>query len=130
MRSILFFGLFLVVCCAGCGESGFTVGGKVTFPDGSPLTRGEVTLNSSLFTAGGPIAADGTYTINARVPAGTYQVTVRASADRPSSASMDVENAPPVQSLVHPKYNSAETSGLTVEVKAKTTHNIEVTAPS
>ena len=129
MRSILFFGLLFLACCAGCGPNGFAVGGKVAFPDGSPLTCGQVTLNSSSFTASGQIAVDGTYTINTPVPAGTYQVSVRAMASAASDPNVDVENAPPVKSLVNPKYNSAETSGLTVEVKAKTTHDIEVTAP-
>jgi len=130
MRSILFFGLLLAVCCAGCGGGdGFPVGGKVTFPDGSPLIRGEVTLISSSFTAGGHIVADGTYNINARVPAGIYQVTVRAMADSPADPMRDVADALPVRSLVDPKYNSPETSELTVEIKGRTTHNITVTAP-
>ena len=129
MRIISFLCFFALVCCVGCGQSGFTVGGKVEFPDGSPVPRGQVTINSSTFTAGGPIAADGTYTINARVPAGTYQITVRATGDSPSEASVDIADVKPAPLLVDAKFGSAETSELTVEVKGKTTHNITVTAP-
>jgi hypothetical protein len=129
MRSILFFGLLLVVCCVGCAQQGFTVGGKVTFEDGTAVPRGEVTLVSSTFTAGGQIAADGTYNINARVPAGTYQIAVRAMGDQPATTSVEIADKPMAKPLVDLKYGSAETSKLSVEVKGKTIHNITVEAP-
>jgi len=118
-----------MACCIGCAQEGFTVGGKVAYPDGSPVTRGQVTLMSNTFTGGGQITADGTYNINVRVPAGTYQVTVRAVADTPSNPMVDVEDAPPVRLLVHSKYNRPETSELAVEVTGRTTFDITVTAP-
>ena len=130
MRPILFFGLFLIVCCIGCGgKGGFSVGGKVEFPDGKPLTRGQVTLTSGSFTGGGAIIADGTYNVNVRVPAGTYKVSVIASGESPSDSSVDVGDAKPAPSLVDPKFNNPETSELVCEVKGATVFNIKVTAP-
>jgi len=131
MRSILFFGLFLLVCCVGCGgKQGFSVGGKVTFPDGQPVTRGQVTFTSGSFTGGGSIIADGTYNINVRVPAGTYKVSVAAYAETTADQSVDIADAKPPQSLIDPKFNNPETSELVCEVKGATVFNIPVTAPA
>ena len=130
MRFILFFGLFLVVCCIGCNKGGFSVSGKVTYPDGTPVPRGEVMFTSDSFSAGGHVVGDGNYNINIRVPAGTYRVTVRAMADTPSDPMVDLDNASPVQLLVDSKYNNPETSGLVCEVKGTTTFNITVEAPN
>lgn len=131
MRHILFFCLFFVACSIGCGGKGFPVSGKVTLADGKPVIRGQVTLISDSFTAGGDIIADGSYNISipGGVPAGTYKVTVRASGDSPSSANTDVADVKPVKPLVDPKYNNPETSGLTCEVTKATVFDIKVEAP-
>ena len=113
MRNILFFSLFSLACTLGCGGEGFNVSGKVTFSDGKPLTQGQVTLTSGRFTGSGEIISEGTYTISARVPAGTYKVAVQAS-DTP---------------LIDSKYSDPETSGLVCEVKGPTMFNIEVKLP-
>jgi len=129
MRNILFFCLFLAVCCTGCGGKGFSVAGKVSFADGTPLPHGQVTLTSGTFSAGGSILGDGTYNINVRVPAGTYKVTVRASGESPSDPKADIADVKPAKSLVDTKYNAPETSGLVCEVKGITTFNITVETP-
>ena len=131
MRNILLLSLFtLLACTLGCGGDGYTVGGKVTFPDGTAVPRGQVTFYSATFTGGGAIAADGLYTINTRVPAGTYQVTVRASGESPSDPTADITEARPAPPpLVDPKFGNPETSELVFEVKRAATFNIEVTPP-
>ena len=129
MRSILFLNLLFVACCIGCGGKDFSVGGKVTFPDGTPLSRGQVTFMTASYTAGGNVAADGTYRINMRVPAGTYKVTVRASGDSPSDPRVSIADAVLPPPLVDLKFGNPETSGLVCEVKGATTFNITVEAP-
>jgi len=130
MRFISFFALFLVVCCLGCGGGkGFSVSGKVTFSDGTPVPSGQVTFSSSNVTAGGGILPDGTYTVSTSVPAGTYKVTVMALENTMSDPNVSVEDAKPAKSLVDPKYNNPETSGLVCEVKGKTSFPITVEAP-
>ena len=86
-------------------------------------------LSSGSVTAGGHIIGDGTYALSARVPAGTYKVSVRAMAVTSSDSTVDAADAPPAKLLVDPKFNNPETSELTVEVKGATTYNITVTAP-
>jgi hypothetical protein len=129
MRFPWLFGLFLIACCVGCGDKDCAVSGKVTFKDGSPVPSGQVTLVSSMLNAGGPIASDGTYTITARVPAGTYQVAVRATGDQPATTSVDIAKKTLAKPLVDLKYGRVETSELTVEVKGNTTYNITVEPP-
>jgi hypothetical protein len=129
MRPIVLFGLFLIACCVGCGGKGFNVGGKVMFADGTPLTRGQVTFMSGTFTSGGAIAADGTYSVNVRVPAGTYKVSVIASGDSQSDPTVDVADVKPAKPLVDPKFNNPETSELVCEVKGPTGFDIKVEPP-
>ena len=129
MRNILFLNLFLVTCCLGCGGKDFSVGGTVTFPDGKPLSRGQVTFISDRFTAGGAVIGDGTYNINVRVPAGTYKVTVRASGDSLADPNVNTEDAIAPTPLVDTKFGSPDTSGLVCEVKGPTMFNITVEAP-
>jgi hypothetical protein len=128
MRNILFFSLFSLICTLGCGGEGYNVGGKVTFPDGSPVPHGQVTFISDNFSAGGSIIAEGSYSISIRVPAGTYKVGVRASGEPVAAPGADVANMKIVP-LVDPKYGNPETSGLVVEVKGPTTFNIGVERP-
>ena len=130
MRNILFFSLITLACCTlGCGSGGYTVSGKVSFPDGTPVPQGQVTFNSASFTGGGSIISDGTYNTNVRIPAGSYTVTVRALGDSPSDVELSTGNTQPVKPLVDPKYGKPETSGLVCEVKGPTLFHIEVTAP-
>jgi len=130
MRNILFLGVSLVVCVLGCsGGGGFPVSGKVTFQDGTPVPRGQVTFISNTFSAGGNITADGAYTVTVKLPAGTYRVTVLASGDSPSSAMVDVQDRKPIKPLVDMKFNNPDTSGLVCEVKGKTTFPITVEPP-
>ena len=130
MRNLTFLCLFLIVCCLGCGKTGFNktgfnVGGKVTFKDGKAVNSGKVTLTSGRHTFSGDIIAEGTYSIIGRVPAGTYKVSVQAYEYSSTGMATDAS----VKSLLDPKFDSPETSGLVCEVKGPTTFNIPVEKP-
>ena len=62
--------------------------------------------------------SDGTYEMNGRIPAGTYQITVGISGDVPFDAKAGVG--------VDAKYSDPNTSGLTCEVKGPTLFPIVV----
>lgn len=128
--------LLACVFSIGCGSGHVGVSGKVTFPDGSPLTKGEVTFQQGTFAASGKVQPDGTYTIGSLgvkdgLPKGEYVVTVKAI-EYSSDTELSEDKAPvknSARSLVDPKFFSPETSGLKCDVKGKTTYNIPVTAP-
>ena len=136
MRPILFFGLFLLVCCIGCPGGGtvgkgkgFGVSGKVTFADGKPLSSGQITLESRSFTGNGSILPDGTYNISGRVPAGTYKVAVKAGDAEPLGTSFDKADTKSAKPQIDPKFNNAETSGLVCEVSGPTEFDVKVEPP-
>jgi len=133
--SVLFCFAFCVTI--GCG-SGSTVTGKVTFPDGAPLTVGKVMFTNGTLTAFGQIDANGEYRMGTKkakdgVPNGTYQVYI-AEALIPGDASLarkDDEGAmfTPMVLAVAPKLTIASQSGLTCEVKGTTKYDISVEKP-
>ena len=127
MKNILIFSLITLVCTLGCGGGGYTVGGKVTYPDGTAVPTGQVTFSSGSFTGGGSIIGDGTYSTTVRIPAGTYKVSVTAFGEPPASG--NAEDMPSGVSLVAQKYTNSETSELVCEVNGPTTFDITVTAP-
>jgi hypothetical protein len=111
-------GLFLVAGCDGGGLQ--TVKGKVTV-DGAPLTSGSVRFvpdaakgNKSKDEPAGEIGSDGTYTLSTNgkpgAPPGWYKVTVNATSVPDSS------NPFGGKALVAPRFNSPESSQLSVEV--------------
>jgi len=126
---------WLIIClCAlllqGCGNQ-VNVSGRVTFPDGEPLTRGEVRFQTPTFMATGDIQPDGSYVLsslgtNDGIPRGTYTVTVSAFADTGSTAGMSPSDVPPAQSLIDLRFNSPATSGLSVDVQGTTVFDFEV----
>ena len=134
--------LLVIVLAAGCGDPKVT--GKVTFPDGTPLTTGQVMFQKEGFVASGAIQKDGTYSAGKQkdgdgLPLGTYQVFLAEvsifgelsgrQGVQTSTGSVVFEVAPTVD-LVPTKYMSASTSGLTVEVKRPTKFDITVEPPS
>ena len=128
---------WLVLClCAlllqGCGNQ-VRVKGKVTFPDGAPLSHGSVRFQNATHMASGGIQPDGSYTLssvgtNDGIPKGTYTVTVVAfeSAGSTTGVDLEKESLPPPKSLIDLKYNSPETSGLTCDVQGATVFDIPV----
>ena len=138
----LLFGVSLFLC--GCGK-GFSVNGKVTFPDGTPLTAGFVCFDSATTSFTGTINASGEYQITGAkpgdgVPPGEYQVYI-SGAIQPGNpdigpVEVDADGNPLVKTidkpdipLIHAKFTTKSSSGLQCEVKGKTTFNIEVTKP-
>jgi hypothetical protein len=77
--------LLLLLGAVGCGGGLYPVRGKVTYKDGTPLTKGLVVFESSTrtppITARGDIRADGSYELSTfkpadGAPAGKYRVLV------------------------------------------------------
>ena len=111
--------LFLLICLvvAGCGKNR-KLTGKVTFSDGTPVTTGLVIFRTDTFLSKGEIQSDGTYRMSSErendgIPPGEYQVYVSGIMKPPPAGVM----AMPV-SLVDPKFENPDTSGLTCKVPA------------
>ena len=126
----------LLALAVGCGKNP-TVSGKVTFPDGTPFTEGKVVFETETFYASGPIQSDGTYVMGSSnpgdgVPRGTYQVSIQ-DVVKPNLVFRPGSFAPtavtPASSPIDPRFFSGNTSGLSCEVKGRTTYNITVEAP-
>jgi len=119
------FCVFLLLAFSGCGGDKVSLKGKVTFKeDGSPLTSGMVCFETDTYRARGPLKPDGTYQVtsvkaNDGIPPGTYKVYVFGAEVGVEETSGRMNAARSV-SLVARKYTNKETSGITVEVDAKT----------
>ena len=131
--------LFCFVVCfvSGCGNSN-AVTGKVTFPDGEPLTVGKVMFTNGSITAFGDINAKGEYRLGMEkagngIPAGTYQVYITGARIEGDPAQADIledgTKVTPLILAIDPKFGTPSQSGLTCEVKGKTTYNIPVVKP-
>ena len=133
---------FVCLCFAGCGD--VSVSGKVTLTDGTPVTKGKVYFEDGSFSATGDIQKDGSYRMGTTkdgdgVPPGQYKIAIMGAflnefqdEDKPREQSMgNVVTHKPVifQDLVHKKYTSVSTSGLTIDVKKSMKHDIVVEPP-
>ncbi len=143
MRTIALMGMFLAgtmsLAVSGCGGGDvptYRVSGTVKFKDGSPLTKGTVFFDGDAHSANGQIGEDGSYYLGSfsqsdGAPVGTYKVYI--GGDAAGSGYVDLEAGDKASGgpLVANKYLSAETSGLTFEVKAQSNEfNIEVEKPN
>ncbi|MGL4595327.1 MAG: carboxypeptidase-like regulatory domain-containing protein [Thermoguttaceae bacterium] len=121
--------LVSIICltCFGCGKGYTKVSGKVTLPDGTIVSRGEVYFEGENFSGFGTINKDGSYHIGALnngegVPPGTYKIAVRGVLGYP-----DVNNPTIFYQAIDPKYSDIRFSGLTCEVEKKSkVHDIIV----
>ena len=100
---------FLLFSLVGCGSNVTTVG-TVTFPDGTPLTEGQILFQNDQHEFLSLIGANGTYSMwgvrqGDGVPPGTYSVFFRF----PNYVYLD-------EIPIDPKFVGAESSGLTAEV--------------
>jgi hypothetical protein len=121
-----------LVALLGCGNSGSTVTGKVTFPDGSPLSKGAVMYLGPTGTFQGSLSADGSYMLE-NVVAGQYKVVIMGAQDGgDSSADMQYDaqgnyiNAAPAPrtSLISERFTDPDKSGISITVPGD--YNIQV----
>ena len=146
MKNHILFGAVIVstLLFVGCNK-GNHVSGKVTFPDGSPLTVGNVCFENDKNTLFGPVNSNGEYVLNGPspgvgIPDGKYGVYISGavlpgdSADGPVELDSDGNPlkrtvAKPDTQLVHNKFARKSTSGIECDVKGKTTLDITVEKP-
>ena len=134
--------LFVFVMMTGCGDPKVT--GKVTFPDGTPLTKGQVMFQKDGLIGSGDITEKGTYTAGKLkdgdgLPPGKYQVFITgASTFEGTETNADQQvliggrptfKTPRPIDLIAYKYMAPNTSGLTMEVKGNTKYDITVEKP-
>src|SRR5262245_32889412 len=135
--------LCLLGFVSGCGPSGGTVSGKVTYR-GKPVTMGHVTMiGSDNVQYVGDITSEGTYSIP-HVPGGPVKITVsspnpniaqraRAIGPGPRGGAGDLEEAAPPPPTaptgwveIPPEFADPEQSGLTGTVKSATIINLDL----
>jgi hypothetical protein len=126
-----------VLVFAGCGRRDLhPVSGTVRFPDGSPLTTGRVVVTyvpPAAYGGWGYIKPDGTFTLGSFTPtdgirAGTVQVAITFAYEgegQPDGAGMHPRQKP----LVHKRFESPATSGLSFEIPRQTKWEIVVERP-
>jgi hypothetical protein len=113
--------LISIVCliAVGCGNT-VNVGGKVTLEDGTPVTKGFINFNNGNYEARGVIGKDGTYKVETDASGnglkrGEYKVYFSGTHDLDEKL-----NAVP---LIDKKYDSVDTTDLTISVNSGTTFN-------
>jgi hypothetical protein len=114
-----------ILVASGCGESGperYAVSGKVTYQTQSVPTGSVFFVPQRGPASAGPIAADGSYQLEA--VAGKHRVGVTAIAAPPPGANEMTYVAPPP--LVPPKYARPDSSGLIVEVRPDRENKIDI----
>lgn len=117
----------------GCGSGRYPVNGRVTYPDGSPLTEGNVIGQRgegvTSVTVQGRVHSDGSFSWGTERPGdgalpGKYRVMVV------TRGLGDSERAQGMQPAVDSKYENPETSGIEFEVKpGKNRLDVKVTRP-
>jgi hypothetical protein len=135
MNRINIFVLILVLgVITGCSGKQ-QLGGKVTFSDNDePLAKGAVFFTTPTFVAQGDLKQDGTYTVGSTglddgIPPGEYKIYIMGADDVTYEASKDGRGPQREirKSLIDPKYQSAENSGLKFTVDGSSyTYDIQV----
>jgi hypothetical protein len=125
----------MVVLLAGCGRRDLhRVQGVVRFADGQPLTTGRVVLDygpQAVHGGWGYIHGDGTFTLgsfteNDGVRAGAVRVAIiNAIATEPGRDPSVFKTKP----LIHSRFESPATSGLSFEIPRQTNWEIVVDRP-
>jgi len=137
--------LVLLLCllvAAGCNRN-VQVTGKVAFPDGKPLSTGQVVFESEKISAMGKLSEDGSYTLgtdkeNNGLPRGKYRVFITGAVTYGEAPPLptdmygrrtSVSPLAPSIALIDRKYISAETSGLEVDITKHMSYDITVEKP-
>lgn len=123
------FPLLLAVVLCGCGNPKTT--GKVTFPDGTPLTTGTVCFATSQFVFYGDLQPDGTYSMGKirdgqGIPDGDYHVYVQGAQ---VADGLDENDSVKYKFLIDEKFRDASTSGLNCAVSGRTIYDFQVSSP-
>jgi hypothetical protein len=115
-----------LIFASGCGGGQCHVSGKVAVQDGTPATTGEVHFTNERSTFRGQIGSNGTYVMmessgRKGIPPGTYRVSLTGVNVRGEDVQTGFTMIPAWVSLIHSKYGGPSTSGLTCDVKGRTT---------
>lgn len=135
--------LALVFTVAGCGGK-CQVTGKVTFSDGTPLTKGTVNFTDDNVLCKGEIESDGTYRMRTvkpgdGVPAGTYKIyitdatafeeTGKSTKTKLGDNEIEVREMAKLKTLIPPEYGNPDQSPFgTITVKGKMTKDLVIEA--
>ena len=116
MRILSVVSLLFCVLLSGCGDGSLRVSGKVTFPDGSPLTQGTVVFDSGNYTNKAVLDTNGQY--NVGVPAGQYKVyfTFTSLRDETFVPPPDEPDAQRYIDLIHPSYATLNSTTLSCDI--------------
>jgi hypothetical protein len=116
---------FMALPLMGCGNP--NIYGKVVFSDDqSPVQYGVVNFVTDDFIARGQIDKNGYYRIGTTragngLPAGEYKIYISST-----TLSIHPDEGGGYKTIIHPKYEKPETSGLELSVKGSQEFNIEV----
>lgn len=130
----------LVAGCSG-GSGGRTITGKVTFSDGSPLTKGVLSITNDDASSRGAIKPDGTFTLE-NVLDGEYLVAITGATEGGANGEtgddsmqyneqgnlIEASPAAAPKSLIPEKYADPTKSGLTLTVPSDK-YEIQVEKP-
>ena len=128
---IVLVGMMMGMSAWGCSQN-YSLKGKVTYQDGTPITTGMVNFESDTSLSRGRIRSDGSYTVGTHkdtdgIPKGKYKVYI-TGAEVPRETGQSQRNqrvdamGNPIQmmvgfrQLVDRKYMTAGTSPVTCEV--------------
>ena len=117
--------LFSMVIASGCGQP--KINGKVVFSDDeSPVTQGVVIFHGDHGIARGEIQKDGRFVVssikkNDGLPPGKYRISIKETQIDISGGGL-----PTYKNVIDKKYESPDTSGLTLDVQKSQTFDIKV----
>ena len=135
--------LFVVILLTGCG-SNLKLGGKVVFPDGKPLETGTIIFSSDSVLARAYLKADGTYDVGSLsekdgLPPGKYKVYITGAVKVAGKRKVTLTGGEGgtttegeediLESLIHEKYLSRDTTPLEIEVPGQNVYIITVERP-
>ncbi|MDR0870674.1 MAG: hypothetical protein LBN39_07760 [Planctomycetaceae bacterium] len=131
------YSLFLIYCSlfvvliSGCGKNVGLKGRVLLSDDKSPLTQGVICFEKDGYIARGPIDKSGNYVVGAEkngggLERGEYKIYFQNTERVTYPTDNTVASLPKIENIIDPKYNKADTSGLTLDVRKSQTFDIEV----